>query len=215
MIRILLMDGTRLFLEMLAERIGAEAGFKVVGTAQDCDTGLQIATERMPDLVMLDVGLPGIGSFECAAETLRLVPGTRVVFLTTCLCDVFLDAALRLDAGGYLLKDDDSQTLFDHLRRIAGGERCFSDGVKQRLQRGTRQERLRSRAAACLTTLSLHQLEVLRHLARGDSVKEVAAKVDQTPRSVEALKYRIMQQLGLHDRVALARFAIREGLTLP
>jgi DNA-binding NarL/FixJ family response regulator len=81
--------------------------------------------------------------------------------------------------------------------------------------RETRQVPPRSRSAACLASLTHQQLEVLRHLARGDSVKEVAQKVALTPRSVEGLKYRIMQQLDLNDRVALARFAIREGLTLP
>lgn len=214
MIRVLLMDHTPLFLEMLADRLRAEPGFELVGAAAECDPGLELVALRTPDVVVLEVGLPG-GSFVCAREVQRLAPASRVVFLTSCLCDVFLDAALRLGVSGYLLKDDGCAALFDNLRRITRGERRFSRRAEKRLQRGPRQEWQRSRAASCLSTLSYQQLEVVRHLARGDSVKEVAVKVAQTPRSIEALKYRVMQQLGLHDRVALARFAIREGLTLP
>jgi DNA-binding NarL/FixJ family response regulator len=109
------------------------------------------------------------------------------------------------------LKDERFSDLMEHLRRIARGTRRFSPRAQLRLKRAP----LRSRSAACLASLTHQQLEVLRHLARGDSVKDVAQKVDLSPRSVEGLKYRIMQQLDLHDRVALARFAIREGLTLP
>lgn len=215
MIRILLMDETPLFLEMIAERVRAEPDFELVGAAADCESGLQLGAERKPDLATLEVGLPGSGSFHCAAELLSLAPATRIVFLTNCPCDVFLDAALRLGADGFLLKEDPCCVLFDNLRQIAAGERRYSERVQQRLKRVPRRDWLRSRSGACLSTLSQQQLEVLRHLARGDTVKEVALKVEQTPRSIEALKYRIMHQLGLHDRVALARFAIREGLTLP
>ena len=215
MIRILLMDDTPLLLETIADRLRAESDFEVVGTAAESEAGLLLVAEQKPDIVVLEVGLPGRGAFECTAEVSRLAPATRVVFLTSCLCDVFLDAALRLDVSGYLLKEDSCAVLFDNLRRIARGERRFSARAHQRLQRGPRQEWLRSRTGACLSSLSHQQLEVLRHLARGDTVKQVSLKVDQTPRAIEALKYRTMQQLGIHDRVALARFAIREGLTLP
>jgi DNA-binding NarL/FixJ family response regulator len=215
MIRLMLLDDTRLFTEGVVTRFAAEPGFQLVATASDCEEGLEQFAELRPDIVMMEVGLPGRGSFECAAQILRIARGTRVVLLTSCLCDVLLDAALRLGVSGYLLKEDSFAVLFQHLRRIARGERRYSVKVQERLQRAPRQAWMRSRSAACLSTLTQMQLEILRHLARGDSVKEVSLKVNLTQRSVEALKYRVMQQLGVHDRVSLARFAIREGLTVP
>lgn len=215
MIQLALLDETRLFLDTLAARMEREDGIKVAGCADNYEAGLEIVAEHDVDVVLMDVGLPGRGSFELAAEIQQLRAGVRVVFLTSCLSDVFLDAALSLGAAGYLLKEEPFGELIGHVRRVARGDRRFSPRAQQRLQRETRQSRPKSRSAACLAALTHHQLEILRHLARGDSVKEVAQKVDLSARSIEGLKYRIMQQLGLHDRVALARFAIREGLTLP
>lgn len=215
MLRLALLDETRLFLETLAARLEREDGIAVTGCADDCESGQELVVKHEVHMVLMDVGLPGRGSFELAAEIQQLRPGVRVVFLTSCLSDVFLDAALALGAAGYLLKEEPYGELVGHVRRIARGDRRFSPRVQQRLQRDARQPRLKSRSAACLSSLTHQQLDVLRHLARGDSVKEVAQKVDLSARSIEGLKYRIMQQLGLHDRVALARFAIREGLTLP
>lgn len=215
MIRTILLDETLLCLEAFAARFQAEPGFTVVATASDCETGLPLIAEHEPDLVVMEVGLPGRGSFEAAFEITRSHRTTRVVFLTNCLPDVFIDAALRAGVSGYLLKDESFQSLFENLRRIAKGERRFSPKVLRRLDRDTRHTWLQTQSAACLSSLTHQQLEAVRHLARGDSVKEVAGKLDLSPRSIEGLKYRIMQQLGVHDRVALARFAIREGLTLP
>ncbi|MFO1094931.1 MAG: response regulator transcription factor [Planctomycetaceae bacterium] len=215
MIRTILLDDTPLVLEAVADRFRREPGFELVGTASDCDSALPRIAEVEPDLVVMETSLPGRGAFELAAEILRTHRATRVVILTDCLCDVFIDAALRAGASGYLLKDESFETLFDNLRRIARGERKYSPKVLRRLNRNARQTWLQSQSAACLSALTHQQLEAVRHLARGDSVKEVAGKLDLSPRSIEGLKYRIMQQLGVHDRVALARFAIREGLTLP
>jgi len=215
MIRIVILDNTQLFLELLAARFRDEEGFEVIGMAGSCEAGATIIAEHPPDVVVMEVGLPGRGSFEFAADMQRMQAGLRVVFLTDCLSDVFVDAALNLGVSGYLLKEEPFNELVQHLRRIVRGDRRYSARVQQRLQRETRPSAVRSRSAVCLSALTHQQLEVLRHLARGDSVKEVAQKVDLSPRSIEGLKYRIMQQLGLHDRVALARFAIRKGLTLP
>lgn len=215
MTRIAIVDESALFLELIAAQFRMQQDFSVAGTASDYEAGLALITAHPVDLLVLEVGLPGRGSFELAVEARRMQAGLRVVFLTSCLSDVFIDAALSLGASGYLLKEEPFDVLAEHLRRILRGDRRFSPRVQARLKRETRQAPLRSRSAACLASLTHQQLEILRHLARGDSVKEVAQKVDLSPRSIEGLKYRIMQQLGLHDRVALARFAIREGLTLP
>lgn len=215
MIRTVLIDTKRFVLDAFGSRIALEPDFNLVGTAVDCDQGLAVVLEREPELTVLDVDLPGRGSFDLTSEIRRQVPGTRIAFLTAYLSDVFLDAALRLGASGYLLQEEPSEAVFEHLRRIASGESRFSPRVQARLKDSPPCGRLQSRSAACLASLTHLQFEVLRHLARGDSVKQVAHKVRQSPRSVESQKYRIMQQLGIHDRVELSRFAIREGLAIP
>lgn len=177
MIRAVLMDGSRLVLEAIAAKFHAESDFELVGVAMDCESGLALVTMHEPDLIVMEVDLPGIGSFGCAEEVLRVQPRARISLLTGCLSDVLLDSALRLGISGYLLKEEPFTVLFDNLRRIAHGERRFSARVKPRLQREARQAWLQTRSAACLSALTHQQWEVLRHLARGDSVKEVAVKM--------------------------------------
>lgn len=215
MIRAFLLDDSRFCLEACAARMAAESDFQVAGAATDTESGLPLIREAEPDLIVTDVRLPGRGAFACAAEILRYHRTARVVFLTDCLSDVFIDAAVRVGASGYLLKEESFPSVLGHLRRVVRGERRFSPRVLQRLEHDARHGWLQTRCGACLSALNHQHLEIVRHLARGDSVKEVAVKLDMSPRTVEGLKYRIMQQLGLHDRVSLARFAIREGLTLP
>lgn len=96
MIRIAILDDTPLFLELIAARFGAENGFQVVGTAGDSDAGHELIVKLQPDVVLMEVGLPGRGSFELASEIQRMRSGLRTIFLTTCLSDVFIDTALRL-----------------------------------------------------------------------------------------------------------------------
>ncbi len=95
------------------------------------------------------------------------------------------------------------------------GDRCFSNEALDRLDYNPAIKRYLVRSTSYLLTLTNRQLEVLRHLARGESVKEVAKAMVLSERAIESHKYRIMQKLGIHDRVELARYAIREGLTVP
>lgn len=215
MLRVAVLDHERLFVDCLVNRLNAEEEFTVVGTAAECDAGLALAEEMAPDIILLTTELPGRGAFALAAEVIGSMPNTRLAFLTNCLSDIFLEEAMQLGAAGYLLKCDPYETLLLHLRRMVDGEQRFSAMARERLRFDERKRKLQTRSTSCLSGLSYQQLEVLRHLARGDSVKQVAHKVQQSERSVESQKYRIMQQLGIHDRVELTRFAIREGLTVP
>ncbi len=150
----------------------------------------------------------------------RFSPGSRLpalnlVFFTDYVTDVFLDQTLRVNARGYLLKGERSPQIVHALRTASRGESCFSPEVLERLEYNPAAQRYLVRSNSYLLTLTNRQLEVLRHLARGESVKEVAKAMVLSERAIESHKYRIMQKLGIHDRVELARYAIREGLTVP
>lgn len=95
---------------------------------------------------------------------------------------------------------------------VCRGEKYYSNEVLDRLEYDPEQGEYQVKTHSYLSTLTLRQLQVLRHLVRGESVKEVAKTMTLSERAIESHKYRIMQKLGIHDRVELARFAIREGL---
>lgn len=215
LIRVALLDDHLLLLDALAERINAHPRMEVVLKATTVDEGLQGILQTKPDIAILDVELPGRGVFEMAAEIRARQKSTSVVFLTGYCSDVFIEHALRTKANGYLIKGEPIDVLLDSILRVAAGEKCFSKQVATRLAYDEARNRYTMIQDTPLSNLTSRQLEVLRLLARGDSVKEVAKSMHLSQKSVDSHKYRIMHKLGIHDRVQLARYAIREGLTLP
>ena len=214
-IRISLLDDHLILLQALADRINAEQGMQVVSTASTAEQGLRGILETCPDIAILDVELPGRGVFDIAGQINVRQKQTKILFLTGYLSDVFIEQALKHEARGYLMKGEPIEYLIDCIRRIDAGEYCFSEEVARRLEFNPDRKRYFVRGNNPLGSLTSRQLEVLRRLAKGESVKEVAKSMHISQKSVDSHKYRIMHMLGIHDRVTLARYAIREGLTLP
>ena len=213
--RLVLVDDHQILLDSLSTLLGSYEQFDVVGTAPTAVEGLRMVLDLEPDVAILDVELPGRGSFDIALEVSSRRMNTNVVFLTGYLSDVFIEQALRVNSNGYLLKDDPSDFLVESIEAVARGESRYSKPVLDRLQYDPLQKKHYIDSKHQLTSLTTRQLAIMRHLAQGQSVKEVARHLHLSEKSVDSHKYRIMHTLGIHDRVELARYAIREGLTLP
>ncbi|MGE3317160.1 MAG: LuxR C-terminal-related transcriptional regulator, partial [Planctomycetaceae bacterium] len=193
-----------------------EDGLNVVAIAHDGDSGMRVVLESRPEVVVLDVNFPGKGAFEVAQEISAQLPLTRIVFLTGFLSDIFIEQALRnRNTRAYVLKGESFDVFIGSIRRAAAGEYTFSKDVEDRVSFRESDQRYIVQSECRLNELTDRQIEVLRHLAGGESVKEVARRLNLSEKSVDSHKYRIMHKLGIHDRVGLARYAIREGLMLP
>lgn len=214
-INILLVDDHAMVLDALAHALQQNPDIRVVGTAANSDEALQKAAELRPKIVLLDICIPGRGAFEVARELLALGGGLRVLLLSGFLADVFIAQTLKLRLSGYILKGDPMATLVAAIRRVSEGETVYSPEVESRVIFDPVQQRFVARYESDLGMLTPRQVEVLRHLACGQSVKEIAKMMHLSQKSVDSHKYRIMNKLGIHDRVELARFAIREGLMVP
>jgi len=214
-IRIVLIEEQRVLLESLSARLQRIPDLEIVGIAGGSSEGLALIRENEPAVVMLGIVNRDRSGFDIAAEAVRRQRNLKVIFLTARLTDVFLAWAMRLDVDGYLLKSEPLEFVVQALRRVAGGGRCFSQEVQKRLEYDARKNRYSVNSENRLVSLTSRQLEVLTRLSRGESVKEVAHGMHLSVKSVDSHKYRIMHRLGIHDRVHLARFAIREGLLQP
>lgn len=214
-IRVVLADPHELFRDALAARFQSHPRVEIVGTTTDSDQLVQICRHEKPQVVVTDVTLPGRGTFDAVEVILAERPQTKIVLLTAFLSDIFVGYAFRLGVAGYLLKTETFDCLAKAIELAVAGESYFSPKVKERIYFDEDEARYIARIESDLALLTNRQLEVLRHLARGDSVKEIAKQMHLSQKSVDSHKYRIMNKLGIHDRVELARFAIREGLMLP
>lgn len=213
-IRVVIVDDHRVVVESLAALLDLTPEFSVVGTAISADDGAEIVLRTRPDVALFDVDFPGRDSFDLVPQLMKQAPSTRMAFLTAHLSDVFVSQAVRMNAHGYILKDEPSSEVCSAIKRLHAGEYVFSDAVRDRLTWDDSLDRYTVRAENMLCGLSVQQLSILRHLARGESVKEIARILGRSEKSIDSHKYRIMHRLGIHDRVELCRYAIREGLTV-
>lgn len=213
-IRVVVVDDHRVVVESLAALLSLDSDFSVAGTATTADEGAEIVLKTRPDVALFDVDFPGRDSFDVVPQLVKQAPSTRTAFLTAHLSDVFVSQAVRMNARGYLLKDEPSSEVCAAIKRLHAGEYAFSAAVRDRLTWEPESGRYIVRADNLLCNLSVQQLSILRHLARGESVKEIAVILGRSEKSIDSHKYRIMHRLGIHDRVELCRYAIREGLTV-
>lgn len=214
-IRVALADSQQAFVESFSAQINAQPDMCVVARTSSLDSGLEDVLSAQPEIVLLDIDINGRSAYEVGREIKSRRLETSLILLTSHVSDLSIQQALKLKMRGYLLKSEPIATLINAIRKVSAGEDCYSEYVRRRLQYDTDQNRYRFDTLHPLADLTSRQFEVLLHLAQGRSVKEVARCMHLSQKSVDSHKYRIMHKLGIHDRVLLARYAIREGLIQP
>ncbi|MEJ2515578.1 MAG: response regulator transcription factor [Gammaproteobacteria bacterium] len=213
--RIILADDHAVLRDMLAARLAQEPDMEVVAAFGDATMVVETARASRAELVVLDIDMPGPSAFAIARQLCEVCPGARVVFLSAYLRDGYVDQALKARAAGYLVKQDSPELIVAALRQAARGRSVFSPAVRARMTVGGGAAGLAPEAAGRLSLLTPRELETLRYLAAGLPRKEIASTMDISPKTVEQHCDHLMQKLDIHDRVELARFAIREGLLEP
>lgn len=213
-IRVVLVDDHEMVLDSLAARIGLDPDIEVVGTATTAQEGARITADLRPDVTLFDIDFPGVDSFDVIPALREAGCKTKIVFLTAHLSDLFVHQAMALKAVGYILKGDPVRAVTEGIKQVHLGGFAFSPSVQAKLNFDARNKSYSIKTERLLCALSIHQLAILRHLARGESVKQIALALTKSEKSVDSAKYRIMHKLDIHDRVELARYAIQEGLTL-
>jgi DNA-binding NarL/FixJ family response regulator len=214
-VRVLLVDDHAMVLEALASRLRVAPGVSEVVTASNGEEALREALKSPFDIAVLDIEVPGRSAFDLAAELLQRVRGTRVIFLSGFMSDILIEQALQVRASGYVVKGESVDAISRAIDAVSRGETYFSPQIRERLRFDLSRKSYVMDHAHPLSALTTRQIEVLRHLAVGQSVKDVAKLMHLSQKSVDSHKYRIMHKLAIHDRVELARYAIREGLTQP
>ncbi len=211
-ITVLIADDHALVRGTFATYLERTPDVKLVGQAENGDKALELATQLRPAVVILDIDMPGLFSFEVARQIRKISPHTRVMFLSAYFQDRYIEQALAVEAAGYLTKAEPPEAVLKAIREVAAGGICFSPEVLSRIVLDSHGARLASGQATRASTLTRRELEVLRLLARGQSKKEIAGNLHLSQNTVNRHTSSVMTKLGIHDRVDLARFAIREGL---
>lgn len=208
-IRILLADDHTVLRSGLRALLSAQSDLEVAGEAADGSEALRLAQATKPDVVVMDIGMPGVSGIDATARIRRELPSTKVLILSMHDDQGYLRQALRAGASGYVLKKAADTELLAAIRAAARGE-VFLDPS---LAKGFVEDVVLPRVEELeRPALSEREREVLQLLARGHTNQQVADRLCVGVKSVETYKARLMDKLGLKGRADLVRYALLHGL---
>jgi DNA-binding NarL/FixJ family response regulator len=186
--------------------------FAVVGEAGDAAEALKLVLEHRPNLLLLDISMPGMSSFEAGRLIEEHCAGTRIVYLTMHEDREYVQQALRSGASGYLLKDTPAPHLLHALREVHRGERSISPQIQTKLRDDAAPRNQTVRVPLRRNTLTLREREVMKLLAEGHTVKQAAAVLAVSVKTVEAHKFNLMRKLDIHNKAQLVTVAIQKKI---
>jgi len=209
-IRVLLTDDHTLFREGIRTLLTGEPDMEVVGEAANAFDSVTMAGQMRPDIVLMDIGMKGMSSFEATRQIRKERPETRVVFLSMYDDEDYLAECVDIGASGYVLKDSPADQLMTAIREVHRGGSYLSPRLLTRLVDGFRVQGRNSVHQPRFGTLTKREREILKMLAEGKSVKEIATGFDLSVKTVEAHKFNLMRKLDIHNKAQLVQYAIQK-----
>jgi DNA-binding NarL/FixJ family response regulator len=213
-IKIALADDHHVVRQALRLLLETEPQFAVVGEASDGLEAVSLAERLKPDVLVLDLMMPGLGGNEVTEQVVKRSPNTRVVLLSMHVNEAHVLEALRKGASGFVRKDATAADLIRAIQDVAGGHLYLSPPFSDKAIQAYRQ---RAEAAATdpYDTLSSREKEVLHLAAEGLGNTELGRRLGISPRTAETHRAHVMRKLGLHRQVDLVRYALRKGILPP
>ena len=212
-IRVLLADDHTLVRAGICSLIKNMEGTEVIAEAGDGREALRLVRTHRPDVVLMDVAMPGLNGLEATARIAKKFPHVRVIILSMHINEEYVLQALRAGAAGYLVKGADAAELEIAIRAVARGETYLSPTVSKHVVTDYIQRI--SGETTSLELLTPRQREVLQLIAEGYSTKKIASTLKISVKTVETHRMQLMERLDIHDIAGLVRYAIRIGLVKP
>lgn len=210
--RILLVDDHQIMREGLMSLMANEPDLEVVGDASDGRQAVQLAKKLKPDLVVMDISMPGLSGIEATRQILDEAAQARVLALSMHSDPRFVAGALEAGAHGYMIKDCTSQELLECIRTVAGGGTYLSPQVAEVVVKGFVRRLGEETGTPPASVLTPREREVLQLLVEGHTVKAIAQRIHLGVKTVETHRRNIMEKLGLKNMVDLIKYAMREGV---
>jgi len=215
-LRVLIADDQALIRAGFHLILETEDGIEVVGEASNGEEAISQARRLRPDVVLMDVRMPGLDGLEATRRILAGESPSRVIMLTTFDLDEYVYAALQAGASGFLLKDVSPERLVAAVRMVADGDALLAPSITRRLvERFARRETGATLPTAELSSLTAREREVLTLMARGLTNHELAGELHLSEATVKTHVARILSKLGLRDRVQAVVLAYESGLVQP
>jgi len=214
-IRVMIVDDHPLVREGIRSIVAGEEGFEIVAEAGSGEEAVEVAGQLRPDVVILDLSMPGEGGLSAVARLREVAPTARSLVLSVHDHPEYVLEAVRAGAQGYIRKDTSPAELRQAIRTVHRGEAFFSSPVARQLSAAVRQETLRGEQGEKLERLTDRERQVLAGIAAGSTSKIIAQQLGLSPRTVEAYRENLMRKLAIRTVAGLTRFAVDNGLLSP
>ena len=211
-VRILLADDHTIILDGLCSLLGKNQDFKVVGRASDGTSAVRLAASLSPDIVIMDVSMPGLNGIDAARRILAENPKTKIIALSMHNDGRYISAALKSGAMGYILKESAFEELIAAIRTVMKGQ-CYLSASIAAVVIKDYIRHLEKTESGVFSVLTPREREVLQALSEGLSTKEIASRLGVSIKTVETYRSQIMEKLDIHSVAELTKYAIREGIT--
>jgi DNA-binding NarL/FixJ family response regulator len=208
-VRVLLVDDHPLFRAGIRALIEQIAGFQVVGEAENGEQAVEQSRKCKPDIVLMDISMPGVNGLDTTARVLKVQPNVRVIILSMHAEKEYVLQAFQAGAKGYLLKGARPTELELAISAVARGGVYISPGASQYVVESAMQH---ADETDLLKTLSPRQRQVLYYIARGEGRKAIALKLGLSAKTVDAYRSQLMRKLDIHDVASLVRYALKAGV---
>ncbi|MDQ8036271.1 MAG: UvrY/SirA/GacA family response regulator transcription factor [Pedobacter sp.] len=208
MIKVLVVDDHDLVRMGITRMLADVTGLKVVGEAASGEEALRMARELNPQVVLMDVKMPGIGGLEATRKLLRQDPDVRVVAVTVCDEEPFPSRLLKAGAAGYLTKGAALEEMIKAIRAVASGQRYISPEIAQQLAL----KNLEEEKASPFEVLSEREMQITMMIVNCQKVQEISDRLFLSPKTVNSYRYRIFEKLSIDSDVELTLLAVRHGL---
>jgi len=208
--RILICDDHTLFVEGIKAMLRNEPSLEIVGEARDGRQAVEQVKHLKPDLLLMDVSMPDMNGFDATRQVHKFDPTVKVLILTMHDEEELVARCLEAGAAGYIIKDAPASQLLYAIEMVQKGERYLSPVVLKKVMETYVKNT--NRPQTSYDRLSPREREVLKLLAEGLSVKEIATRLDLSVKTVDAHKTNLMKKIGVHDRAELIKYAIQKKL---
>ena len=211
-IRVFLSDDHTLFRQGIRTLLSAEPDIEIAGESGNASEAVEQAGELRPDVVLLDISMPGLSSFQAIRQLHKVRPETKVLLLTMYDDEDYLAEGMEAGANGYILKDSPAEQLVLAIRDVHRGGSYMSPRMLAHLVDDFRSRARSDRPVPRFDTLTGREKEVLKLLAEGNSVKEIAGDLDLSLKTVETHKFNLMRKLDIHNKAQLVQYAIQKKI---
>lgn len=211
-IRCLLVDDHTLVRQGIRQLLDREADIEVVEEASCAEEGVAKTRELRPDVVLMDVAMPGLSSFEAVRQIRKHSPGSKILFLTMYDDEEYVVECMEAGAAGYILKDAPLQQLITAVREVYRGKKYLSPQVLGKMIDAFRGQRLKANTRLQASRLTARERQILKLLAEGRSAKQIATLLELSVRTVESHRFNLMHKLNVHNRAQLVAYAVRKKI---